>query len=49
VLRKPDGVWVEPGDGRVAITRQGQPVTAPFKLQPGDAFEVGMCRFEYKE
>jgi serine/threonine protein kinase len=46
LVRRADGYWLEPGGGE-AILHNGQPVTSPRPLAPGDRLQVGPLALEF--
>ena len=41
MVRRADGIWVEPIPGRSEVLHNGQPLKAPTQLKPGDRVQVG--------
>jgi serine/threonine protein kinase len=48
VVRKNDDFWLEPLPGRQPVTFNGAETTSPVRLTPGDSFQVGEFRFEFR-
>ncbi|HEY9788914.1 MAG TPA: FHA domain-containing protein [Candidatus Obscuribacterales bacterium] len=41
-----DGCWLKDLDSRNGTTKNGDPVTAPVKILPGDFITIGRTRFK---
>ena len=48
VVQQQGELWLEPLPGRQNVTHNGAEATAPVHLTPGDTFQVGAFRFEYR-
>jgi serine/threonine protein kinase len=49
VSLKDDGYWLEPAQGRMAVTMRGKTASQPVRLSAGDTFEIGSVRFTFTE
>ena len=48
VVNKQGEFWLEPATGRQAVTHNGAEATSAVRLSPGDTFQLGTFRFEFR-
>ena len=47
-MNKSGDFWLEPLPSRESVTVNGAETTGPVRLTPGDTFQVGAFRFEFR-
>ena len=47
LVRRPDGYWVEPVAQRDPVYLNGQPLTQPARLTPGDVMQLGPLELRF--